>query len=1480
MPDINLTTGIFNTGQFALDSKTYVKTIAELQDLGLGDYKAYYYYEDLKIYCLENKKTYIWRQAFFTNEGNGLLSTSFVYPNNAISDGIDYSNRTFNFFEKSEDLTEDFGVYYSGSGLTYDCYADAYLIGNILYSAPQTSLTLSAAPTTPGEIRIDLITANTNGTITITEGQASTEPLVPDIIESTQRVIGQILVTDNITEPEDSFFYQIYDENVEWNTSEFYRTTGSLNFASTNDPSANTTHIEATNVDRTLIKFTGNESAPIENLLSIRFKIKTSSQFQRLKLDFRSPNNNQITYTKIISYGEYGYIPSADYVTVTIPWTEFFLLYYVEPPTSINLLNFEIDAEPNSDPNLLFTYNIDDIKLIYSEDINSNFPKTFLQLDDTDDNTYFGKYNYAPLVNLSQTGLALKPIPQFTDLYSGNAIINGGVIFESGLNRTVWADQYIIDQEYYNGYESALVSHNAADASLNRWDIYVLEKLTPSSQTTFFIIEGTPASNPEKPTLTNPTKQVKVGEKLFLANEPTNPPEITTELIYDENTGEPNEWASASDPNVLYNSTGGLGGYNGTNTFITVNNTTVTNATVKFVNDVLLDVNTNGYISFQTRVDSLPNSFGQFKIKFINSVTNDESAEFALAPLQIVTVDTWYNVNINLNLISFNSTQYDTISIECEQLPKVNLDNIQIIQNVVNPEPNPIPTLQEVTDEGSTTTNWISIGQEESQTFGSLLKVKGSFGTGTQLMLNYDFTKTESNSTDIMYTLQNKMTYEGSAGSAQMKAVRNQVNFDATDGSHIVVTPSDNYLTLSDSGQISTGTATYNTVYVEGGYDGGDGTTDLYGVINSIDSSAGATYTADTFRAGLNKLFITDTATLNEASVLELFAEIGSNASVTDFAYIWAENNDVSGVTNGYFINSKVALPSLFSGDIELMIANATEDTTYSNRSLQSINQYYLTADQISDASNASLVNNTYYNNTNTSSNTYGFVNRTENYSDNATNLLTGIYNLVKDTQGIENTGSGSANLIYLNRNEIDYSSNGNTSQLYGTINEINLQGSSSNTISTLIGNYNQFEFVTNANATVSDLRGSYQEFTLSTGTTTKISGQRVDLSLSGTTNVGSANLLELNYSNSSSGTVGDIYSIYSGNDIPSYHAGNLFLGNDLTKALPIIGSDANVLIGDSNTVGGTYHEANLLIAGNTAEIWSGNTITGSGGAANFMIGDNNTITTSSTTYGSYNIVSGNANTGLNDIYSLLVHGDNNSTLVAGVRGNHHGSLVGSYNQFTGTNGTAYTYEFGIGLRANQVGTFVCGVYNTIPSTQWNGTDGTGTTAGSGDLNDNSFRRFVVGNGRITGNGIGIASDAFKVLQSGLVTADSLTEALIDNESTGKVLTTKEWVKSHKSFDRLNVDSTVTGTYDIVWSDYETHDLTLTGSTTITDSGYPPSSYSKVLTLYITGNHILTLPTNWTTNIIGEYDQQASLNQVVVEYISSGKYWVTISQGA
>lgn len=90
-------TNLATTTQIPLDGKLYIKTIAEVLNLGTDNAKAFTYYEDMIITVVENHNTYRWREVV-SGDTNGLLPTPFTYPDNVVTDGLVYSNRVFNFF--------------------------------------------------------------------------------------------------------------------------------------------------------------------------------------------------------------------------------------------------------------------------------------------------------------------------------------------------------------------------------------------------------------------------------------------------------------------------------------------------------------------------------------------------------------------------------------------------------------------------------------------------------------------------------------------------------------------------------------------------------------------------------------------------------------------------------------------------------------------------------------------------------------------------------------------------------------------------------------------------------------------------------------------------------------------------------------------------------------------------------------------------------------------------------------------------------------------------------------------------------------------------------------------------------------------------------------------------------------------------------------------------------------------------------------
>jgi hypothetical protein len=132
-------------------------------------------------------------------------------------------------------------------------------------------------------------------------------------------------------------------------------------------------------------------------------------------------------------------------------------------------------------------------------------------------------------------------------------------------------------------------------------------------------------------------------------------------------------------------------------------------------------------------------------------------------------------------------------------------------------------------------------------------------------------------------------------------------------------------------------------------------------------------------------------------------------------------------------------------------------------------------------------------------------------------------------------------------------------------------------------------------------------------------------------------------------------------------------------------------------------------------------------------------------------------------------------------------------------------------------------------------------------------------------------------------TGDDYTTGATFNTTTGILEFTRQSGDTYNVDldirDSLTEDATVITSHDIDWNE-DTHNLTLTGDVTFTESNLPSSGFTKTITIYITGSvgtEIPTWPANWTNNLQGEYFGTV-LNQVVIEYIKSGFYWMTINR--
>ena len=82
-------------------------------------------------------------------------------------------------------------------------------------------------------------------------------------------------------------------------------------------------------------------------------------------------------------------------------------------------------------------------------------------------------------------------------------------------------------------------------------------------------------------------------------------------------------------------------------------------------------------------------------------------------------------------------------------------------------------------------------------------------------------------------------------------------------------------------------------------------------------------------------------------------------------------------------------------------------------------------------------------------------------------------------------------------------------------------------------------------------------------------------------------------------------------------------------------------------------------------------------------------------------------------------------------------------------------------------------------------------------------------------------------------------------------------------------DNSTTSPIDISWADYVTYNLVLTEDTTFTESDVPALGFTKVISIYMTGDFIPTFPGTWTvTGNSDAYDGTGN-NRITVEVLDS-----------
>ena len=117
-------TGLIINSQIPLDNKLYFLNEASLSNLGELDNFAFTYYKGMVAYCAQEDTSYKWKEIQEAEEG--LLNNNFIYPDNWIKEGIDYSNRAYNFVAVTSGteikISAGTNITITGSGIISDPY--------------------------------------------------------------------------------------------------------------------------------------------------------------------------------------------------------------------------------------------------------------------------------------------------------------------------------------------------------------------------------------------------------------------------------------------------------------------------------------------------------------------------------------------------------------------------------------------------------------------------------------------------------------------------------------------------------------------------------------------------------------------------------------------------------------------------------------------------------------------------------------------------------------------------------------------------------------------------------------------------------------------------------------------------------------------------------------------------------------------------------------------------------------------------------------------------------------------------------------------------------------------------------------------------------------------------------------------------------------------------------------------------------------
>jgi hypothetical protein len=247
----------------------------------------------------------------------------------------------------------------------------------------------------------------------------------------------------------------------------------------------------------------------------------------------------------------------------------------------------------------------------------------------------------------------------------GNKLLNGSVSYVSGLTFSVSPLEYLINGVIYNITGETFVTLSSGDSTFDRIDVIYADISGNTG-----VLQGVPSANPEKALVDGDT-EVEVTFVLVRANSTTA--DVSTFVIYNENSGPPSEWTFGSGgvqpTRIIGNFTGVV--YSG-GTSIRVSGVTGAYTTFfRLTGSTILNTNNYSTLQFAIRNLSANTTTSAIRFRFLTTggtqngsvVTMNGAGTTNVVQYSPTNVSTWQLISIPLWRFYLTNTNVQVLEV-------------------------------------------------------------------------------------------------------------------------------------------------------------------------------------------------------------------------------------------------------------------------------------------------------------------------------------------------------------------------------------------------------------------------------------------------------------------------------------------------------------------------------------------------------------------------------------------------------------------------------------------------------------------------------------------------------------------------------------------------------------------------------------------------------------------------------------------------